>query len=394
MNPIAAPPAASPAPAPAPAAPAAAPSGSKGFKPSQFSDNARGLTPPAPERPAPAAPERAETIRGFAPQLGSDEVDDAGASDDAAITALAGDDGGDVDAGGDVGDQDPWAEQIHGMSAKDLIEALKNGDTLPESLLDALQHEFDFGDGNPQRMTLREALAESQQERMQLRDYHRELHKVRQREQEVATHAEALQTSITALDNPDTLIDDLSALGVSDKTLDAAMRAYARRMVEYQQLPEGVRKALDETRAAKVELAKQRQQLEQFKQREAQQTQAQANAAYKTAIQQHAPAAFMRNGINPKDAYVRDRFGYFLEQATGGKTPTKEHINAAAKATRQDIAFLQKRDQPAAPGKRDPKGRPLGPNRAAAPTALSVPKQAPKTKGLTPSQFETFARGR
>lgn len=363
----------------APAAPAAAPapsapSGGTGFRPSQLSDHASGITPaPAPAAVAPA-PE-ADRTTGFIPDL------DAPANDnDAPEVEVSSDDGEPAD---------PWAEQIHGMTAKDLLAALKEG-KLPDALLDALEHEYG-DDDDKTAIKLRDALDQSSKERMQLATFHRELHKVRQQERDLTVQAEALQQSISGLNNPASLYDDLQGLGVSEETLEAAAFAYAQQKVEYSKLPAHMRKVLDDNRRSRIEAAQMRQELNQLKQREqSQQTQAQRQAA-EAAMRTHGLPALLKFGLNPRSEMVQQKLGYYIDIVSQGKPWTREMVYAAAEATKQDTHALDRADkQAAAPNGRQPQGKPLSPSRAAAPQALHVPQQARKQTGFSASQLNAL----
>lgn len=370
---------AAPSPAPSTAAPAAAPAAkSKGFTVSQFQANAQGTAPEPAAAPAPQT--AAERLLGYVPQLDAEDP-----------VELEADEGDDVAAGGDDGaETDPWTEQIHGMTAKELLEAIKAG-TLPEGLLDALQHEYG-DDDDRQSMSLREALDQSSKERMQLRDYHRQLHDVRLKERDLISMAEGIQASISGLNNRATLIDDLQALGVGDETLDGALEDYARRKIEYRKLPQHMKDILDGQKRDRLEAASLRKKVNELEQRNRVGQEAQHVQQSRAVVQKHGPSAFLKHGLNPKSGFAQEKFRHFLGLIAGDKPYTREHIEQAALAAKQDIHSIQKRDKQPAPGARQPVGRPLSVSRAASPAALSVPRQAPRQKGFTPSQLAERAR--
>jgi hypothetical protein len=367
-------PAAAPTPSPSTPTPSAAP---KGFTVSQFRENAQGVAPTPEPAPAPQSP--AEKLLGYVPELGADEE------------PVALEEGDEDDALEPGADADPWAEQIHGMTAKDLLEAIKAG-TLPEGLLDALQHEYGDEDDR-QSISLREALDQSSKERMQLRDYHRQLHDVRVKERDLISMAEGIQASISGLNSRATLVDDLQALGVTDEVLDGALEDYARRKVEYRKLPQHMKDILDGQKRDRLEAANLRKELNQLKQRDRVGQEAQVVQQNRAVVQKHGPAVFLRNGLNPKSGFAQEKFRHFLGLIADGKPYTREHVEQAALAAKQDIHSIQKRDKQPDPSKRQPQGRPLSVSRAASPQTLSVPRQAPKQKGFTPSQLAERARG-
>ena len=368
------------------------PVGGTGFTPSQMSANSSGLAPApkaAPAAPAPAAapaaapkapePVPMETAQAHIPALGADD------SEAPALDAAVVDDDGEA--------PDPWAEDIHGMTAKDLLAAIKEG-KLPDALLDALEHEI--GDGEDKTsIKLRDALAQDSKERMQLANYHRELHKVRVKEQELAAQTEALQQSIAGLNNPESLYDDLTSLGVTEETLQAAAYAYAQQQVEYRKLPPHMRKILDDNKRARIEAAKVRQELQQFKQREMQSQSQASQQASQQAMRTHGLPALLKHGLNPKSKLVQEKLALAMDYVSQGKAWTRDMVYDAAEMTKQDMHMLERADKQAtATGGRQPQGKPLAPTRAASPQPLKAPARAASgVKGFTPSALNKLRMG-
>ncbi len=291
---------------------------------------------------------------------------------------------------------DPWEEKVFGEhTAKALVDKLKAADgVLPEELLD-LEHEYVYGEGEDaerQRMTLREALDLGHKERMQMREFHRELHKVRSFEQQVVARGRAMEVAIKGLNNPDTMIEDLGGLGVSDEALDAALRKYATQKLAYKNATPEQRAWLDAQKRQRQDMLALQREVAELRSTKQQGEDAQFKQTAQSTLRTHMPKAFEKHGLNVTSEYAREKFQFFLERACGGKPPTREHIFTAAQAARQDIDVMQREERTAAAkaaGGRTSFGKPLQPSRGAAPAALKVPAQAATGKrGFTVSEFE------
>jgi hypothetical protein len=290
---------------------------------------------------------------------------------------------------------DPLADKVFGeITAKDLIDKIKAGEgKVPDELLD-LEHEYVFGEGDDaekERMTLREALDLGHKERMQLRVFHRELHQVRQLEQQVVARGRALEAAVKGLNDPKTLFEDLQSLNVSEETLMQAARHYAQQRLDYKSMSPSQRAMIDAQREQRQQVLKMQRELEELRSERSQLQQQQFKSTATTALRTHMAPAFKAQGLNAESAYAKAKFQFFLERAADGKTPTRDMIYEAAKATKQDIAFEEREDRLAksrASGARQPVGKPLGPRSAAAPAALKVPAQANgRRRGFTASEF-------
>lgn len=293
---------------------------------------------------------------------------------------------------------DPWQEKVLGeRTAKEVLDKLKESDGLiPEDLLD-LEHEYVYGEGEDaerQRMTLREALDLGHKERMQLREFHRELHKVRSFEQQVVARGRAIEAAVKGLNNPDTMVEDLFGLGVEEQALDAAIIRYARQKNAYKNASPEQRAWLDQQKMQRQQMLQLQREVAELRSVKQQSEDAQFKQGAQSVLRTHMPKAFEKHGLNAQSEYAREKFQFFLERACGGKPPTREHIFAAALAARQDIDVMQREERQAAAKARPSGGKPLGPSRGAAPASLKVPAQANgRKRGYTTSELENLQRG-
>lgn len=371
-----------------------------GFTADSFGSGDSGAAAPAAPA-APSAPAVPASEKITAPTDGS-EVDARASLADAARAAVKPDEEtpavGELDSAADpLEAPDPLDEEFFGdkkLKARDLLAKLRDGDgLLPEELLD-LEHEYTFGEGDDAetvRMTLREALDQGHAERMQLRNYHRQVHEVRQFEQQVVARGRAMEAAIKGLNNPDTMFEDLQGLGVEeDKLLEAAKR-YARQRVDYMNMSPSQRAMIDGQRAMRQQLLQQQRELNELRSHKTQNEEQTFQQKAKSALRQHMPDAFKKHGLQLESERAKAQFYFFLEKAADGKAPTRDVIYKAALAARQDFD-LEKRNERAAAataaGKRAPAGKPLGPRSGAAPAALKVPAQANgRSRGMTAEEF-------
>lgn len=380
---------------------------SVGMTPSQLGGAAADSPPPAPSAPAapapsaPAAspsPSASDVVRG--PTDGSEADARASLLQASQHAQQQAGEPADADVESVVADAfeepDPWAEKIRGeLTAKDIVQKLKESDGLiPEDLLD-LEHEYVYGEGEGaerERMTLRDALDLGHKERMQLRDYHRRLHEVHTFEQRTVARARAIETAIKGLNNPDTMIEDLMGLSVSEEALDAALRKYAAQKIAYKNATPEQRAWLDAQKKQRQDMLALQREVAELRTTKQQSEEAQFKQTAQSALRTHMGEAFKKNGLNVASEYSREKFHFFLERVCDGKPPTREHIYQAALATKQDITTAEREDrlaQAKAQNARQSGGKPLGPRSAAAPAALKVSAQANgRKRGFTMSQLE------
>lgn len=387
-----------------------------GFSPSQMHSHATGMTP-APSTPTPAAAtpgaiaaehmvpstqnrpqtlaDRAELQRGPMaaldtdpePVLPSDTPEGEPTLLDPDAPAAEPEPQAPVQA-------DPLAEDIHGMSAKELLEHIKEHGTIPEALLDALEWEMKDGD-DVQRIKLRDALDTSSQERLQLRDYSRRVSQLDLQQQEFQARVQGFQEAVGALDNPETLIEDLRALKVSDKTIYAAMEKYAQQQVWLKSQPAEVQAMFERQRAMQDQLAQARLELREIKAREHNVQGQNASMQVKAVLQQHFEPALKKYGLNKESPRTLEFFKGHVQALAGGKPWTRETIYKAAQATKQEIDALQRQERDAQLAAKR-RGSPLGPRSAAAPLAIQQRQGAGiginGRKGFAPSEMGRLAR--
>lgn len=366
------------------------------ISPSQFKASAGA---PAPAAPAPvtAPPQKREPVVNNDVDRGSEapsSVDleanartrDAsvdGEHEPDALDALA----TDGDADGDDAAPDPLAEELHGMKAAEIIAAIKDGN-VPEALFDALTVEIGEGD-DKQRISLREALNESSEDRMRLRDFSRAHGKLRQREAALdARDANVVESLKRVISNPATSFEDLRTLGMSEETLEQACLAYAQERIAYREMSPQMRAIIDRDRETRRNQAQLEAKVSQLEREKAATTNTQRTNNERAVFDEHFGAACKKFGlIGTSKAAFNDFIVHANElKRASGKPLSRDVVYAAVKAAREDADERAKADRAAnAPPAKQRVGNPLPPSRGAAPMAIKPAARRPDA--FTPSQF-------
>ena len=239
----------------------------------------------------------------------------------------------DLEAEADETAADPWAEQIHGMTARELVDAIKAGE-VPAELAKQLQIAVKVN-GEEYKVSVDEAGKGYQR----LSDYTRAKQELRGQAQEVHAARQNMDRMIDAWKrDPAELRRGMKALGLKETLFEAA-KAEAAEWYADQQLPPG-------ERALKAQLAEMREQHEQAMQRLEQQRPKQEDTRTADLTKQLAtlvPAGFAAAGITDS-APARQLFGENLRTLwEDGAELTADLVNSAAQATAEQLGDLARK---------------------------------------------------
>lgn len=262
------------------------------------------------------------------------------------------------DEGEEVSDDD----ELHGLKAKDVLAALKEG-KLPPELLEHLQVPVKIR-GEESLVSAKEAADGYQR----LSDYSRARNEVREQEAELTRAKQAfdgLLDSWTAEDKVEQTVKQMRRLGLPVKKI--ATYIAEDHVSELQMTPteRDLRRRLRELED-KEEAAKEAAELDQHRGKQTQQTQAQkdAKATWDSSIE----GALQAQGLKDTKR-IREMAIDHLRNLWDGKSPLSErHVSDAVQATAEELAELAGTPRQAQPqGKPKPKAPALPVRRESGP---------------------------
>lgn len=336
-------------------------------------DNGRAVVPVEPNQPIdPAALER-------------DRALGQGEPEDPAPPELA--DGPDVDPEAQPEPGTLLEEQLHGLSGREILEAIKAG-RMPDQLAE-LPVTVKWN-GQEYQVPIREAQAGYQRNL----DYTRGKQEVRELQQRAQGTLDNVHGMIDGWREPGALRRDLEALGAG-KAFAAAAVAYAKERVQDDQWQRQNPEAWRLNRQLRDTMGE-IQQLKRALQQRPDTTQAAQAQRQEAEIARLAPAAFAKHGLKAdlfKFPDVRNHFGQAYSAALDTAADAAEAVDRAAESTAQFLSELAERHQKAVsaqPRQLPAKNPSPLPGRTAPPT--SNPRPTIYQRSLNPGDMGDYLK--